>query len=198
MMDARSLVEAPRASNDLTSRSSDTVGSPASIFATRDWLECTAFASSVCVSPFALRRARRPSASFKRSSTYADSSSVRLSSAFGVPTFQPFASRRLRFSARIVILLKAFATSVDHSIRGCACLLPKYIENHNSVGIYPVHDAPANVCVANPKFVTPPADARHGPRMRHGKSFASLQAAQQITSLDSRSARHRGRFDLPV
>src|SRR3954471_19181515 len=175
-MAARSLVEAPRARRDLTSRSSDTVGSPASIFATRDWLECTAFAKSVCVSPFALRRALSPSASLKRSSMYAASSSVRLSNSFGVPTFQPFASRRLRFSARIVILLKALPTSVNHTVRRCAGFLPKHIENHNSVAIYPVHNAPTDVCIADPKFVTPSRDARHRPRMRHGKFFDLVAA----------------------
>ena len=50
------------------SRSSDTVGSPASIFAMRDWLECTAFASAawltlwrslLCLRPPAKRKLAR-------------------------------------------------------------------------------------------------------------------------------------------
>jgi alkylhydroperoxidase family enzyme len=45
MIAASSLVDAPSARIDLTSRSSDTVGSPASIFATRDWLDFIVFAS---------------------------------------------------------------------------------------------------------------------------------------------------------
>src|SRR5436305_6245604 len=40
------LRSAPAARSDLTRRSTLTVGSPASIFATRDWLEPTLFASS--------------------------------------------------------------------------------------------------------------------------------------------------------
>ena len=40
-----SRFEAPSASRDRTNRSSETVGSPASILATRDWLDCTALAN---------------------------------------------------------------------------------------------------------------------------------------------------------
>ena len=36
---ASSSRDAPNASKDLTSKSIDTLGSPASIFATRDWLD---------------------------------------------------------------------------------------------------------------------------------------------------------------
>jgi hypothetical protein len=45
--DAISLRVAPAASNPCTSRSSDTPGSPASIFATRDWLDPIRFARSI-------------------------------------------------------------------------------------------------------------------------------------------------------
>lgn len=47
MMLASSRLEAPNASSDFTMRSSDTVGSPASIFATSDWLERMVLARAV-------------------------------------------------------------------------------------------------------------------------------------------------------
>src|SRR5205809_2137989 len=50
--------EVPRISRDLTSRSRDTEGSPASIFAMRDWLDWRRLARSACVR---LRRASRAS-----------------------------------------------------------------------------------------------------------------------------------------
>lgn len=40
-----SFLDTPSASNDFNSKSIDTVGSPASIFATLDWLDAIAFAS---------------------------------------------------------------------------------------------------------------------------------------------------------
>ncbi len=63
---ASSRFEVPSASSDRTRRSSDTDGSPDSIFATRDWLDSIVFASAVWLIPLAVRRARRPSASFRR------------------------------------------------------------------------------------------------------------------------------------
>ena len=42
----------------LMSRSIVTEGSPASILATRDWLDCSRFARSVCDSPYCVRRSR--------------------------------------------------------------------------------------------------------------------------------------------
>ena len=46
MASARSISDAPRASRVLMSRSSETVGSPASILATLDWLDLTSLAGS--------------------------------------------------------------------------------------------------------------------------------------------------------
>src|SRR5277367_488261 len=66
MIVANSRLDVPSANSDLTSRSSDTVGSPASILATRDWLDLMARASPTCVTPRACRRVLRPSASFSR------------------------------------------------------------------------------------------------------------------------------------
>jgi len=54
-----SFGEAPIASRDRTSRSIETVASPVYIFATRDWLERTNFATAACESPRRARSARR-------------------------------------------------------------------------------------------------------------------------------------------
>src|SRR5438093_12884500 len=51
--------DVPRISSDLTSRSRDTEGSPASIFAMRDWLDWRRWARSACVILRRRRRARR-------------------------------------------------------------------------------------------------------------------------------------------
>ena len=72
MIRGRSRFEAARASRDLTSRSSDTVGSPDSIFATRDWLDCRVFARVVWLMPWEFRRARSPSATFSRKSWFVE------------------------------------------------------------------------------------------------------------------------------
>src|SRR5271170_7622309 len=66
MIVANSRLDVPRAKSDFTSRSSDTVGSPASILATRDWLDLMARARPSWVTPRACRRVFSPSASFSR------------------------------------------------------------------------------------------------------------------------------------
>jgi hypothetical protein len=50
MMRARSVGVSPNTNNDRISRSKETDGSPASILATRDWLDFSRFANSTCVS----------------------------------------------------------------------------------------------------------------------------------------------------
>lgn len=56
---AMSLVVAPASNSPLRMRSTVTVGSPASIFATRDWLEPIRRANASCESPSAARSERR-------------------------------------------------------------------------------------------------------------------------------------------
>ncbi len=63
MMPARSCLDVPSASSDLTSKSIETEGSPASILAIRDWLELRSLANSTCVNFFANLRFLRFSAS---------------------------------------------------------------------------------------------------------------------------------------
>lgn len=68
MIEAKSRLYVPSARSDFTSKSSDTVGSPASILATRDWLDLSDSASAVWLRPRRFRRTSSPSANFNRSS----------------------------------------------------------------------------------------------------------------------------------
>ncbi len=63
MAAAISFLVAPVASSARSSRSTETVGSLASIFATRDWLDPSRFASSAWVSPCWVRLSRSASLS---------------------------------------------------------------------------------------------------------------------------------------
>jgi hypothetical protein len=63
----------PKASRDRTRRSSDTDGSPVSIFAMRDWLDRRDLARSTCVRRQRRRQARGFSASRNFNSMYAAS-----------------------------------------------------------------------------------------------------------------------------
>src|SRR5882672_196098 len=142
MIRARSRLEAPSAMSDRISRSIDTVGSPDSIFATLDWLDCTAIAKSCCVSRFRTRRALSPSASLRRSSISAASSGDRFRNSLASPSFQPrFASLALLL-ARIVILLKTSLAVRDHVPGRGARLLGKHRPYHNRVSVRPINDSP--------------------------------------------------------
>ena len=92
---------APVAMSARTIRSSDTEGSPASIFAILDWLEPMRCARSVCERWRFLRDFLTASISdsFMSASVASCSSSPRKS--FAVPTFQPAAFRRFSLAFRI-------------------------------------------------------------------------------------------------
>lgn len=83
---------------DAADGSTETLGSPASIFATRDWLEPRRSATSVWVWPrdflFFVSRAARE----RWSSMYSTSSWVRSRKSLAEPNFQPLASSRRRSS----------------------------------------------------------------------------------------------------
>lgn len=88
----------PNARRDLISRSALTVGSAASIFATRDWLDPRTLASSIWDSFRRRRRSRSFCASDSFISTYADSAGDRPRKSAALPTLQPASSRRPRFA----------------------------------------------------------------------------------------------------
>lgn len=104
MIRVKSRRVAPRVSSDLTSRSSDTDGSPASILAIRDWLDWSRLARSHCVSSRRRRHSRNAIAARTLSSMYAASSELRRRNPRAVPTFQPRAFKRRRFCSRTEIL----------------------------------------------------------------------------------------------
>lgn len=114
----KSLLDAPRAIRERISRSMETEESPVSIFATRDWLDLNSLATSTWVSRFC----RRSSFIFLLRASFisrqAVSSAVSPRNASTVPTFQPFASRRL---------LLAFSIYILHDLRRqCMSMLTYY------------------------------------------------------------------------
>ena len=96
-----SLFVEPAIASDRIRRSSDTAGSPASIFATRDWLEPSASASAVCDKRRARRRVRSAWASATRISMITFSASLNPRNCWTVPTRQPARSSRFCLSLRM-------------------------------------------------------------------------------------------------
>src|SRR6185437_8046534 len=133
MIAASSLFDAPSARIDFTSKSRDTVGSPASIFATRDWLDFIVFANLIWVTPVACRRALSPSASLSRSSIYISSWFERPRRSLAFPSLHPFDSSFFRLLSRIVVLLKACPASIYNRLRRLAGLLREDLQNHNGI-----------------------------------------------------------------
>ena len=172
-------------------RSSDTVGSPASIFATRDWLDLIDFAISTWVTPRACRRAFSPSARRRRSSTYAASSSDRLRNSLAVPTFQPLLSSLFRWLSRTVILLKAATGYVDHLFWGRRGFLRENLKNQYCVPVNSIDDAPVAASVRNTQLIASLPYARHWPGLWHSEGISALQLAQQESRLNPR---HLGKW----
>src|SRR5437773_6248058 len=170
--------DVPRISSDLTSRSRDTEGSPASIFAMRDWLDWRRWARSACVRLRRRRRLRRPVASRALRSIYAASSSLRRRNSWAVPNFQPFASSRRRFSSRTVILLQPPEARVDDTLRRRPRLLAENLQDHNGVGLDPVDDSPVSADVPDAQLGTARPQRRHRSGVWHAKHLPFLQQAE--------------------
>lgn len=94
---ARSCFVAPSANNDLIRWSIETEGSPASIWATCDWLDFSNFANSNWFSFFLCRRLFKFSLNISLSSIYAASAGAKPKNSWASPTFQPLSSRRFFF-----------------------------------------------------------------------------------------------------
>src|SRR5438128_2422842 len=101
---ARSATLAPSTSRELTSRSIDTDGSPASILATRDWLERRRLANSTCDTARRWRRSRRLRLKASFISMSAASASDRPRNSWTDPTAHPAA---LSFSRLLFFILPA-------------------------------------------------------------------------------------------
>ena len=176
--------EAPRVNSDRISRSNDTDGSPPSILAIRDWLDWSRFASSACVRFRRRRQSRNPNASRTLSSTYAASSPLSCKNSWAVPTFHPFASSRRRLSSRTVVLPQPTDARIDDPLRRRPALLAEDLENHDRIGVGPVHDPPISFGTSDSQFMAARSDNRHRPRVGHRKRASFLQQPEQITRLN--------------
>src|ERR1051325_6665013 len=167
---AMSFFFAPAASKALIKRSRETVGSLASIFATRDWLERRRLASSLCDKPLLMRHSFKLALSASLTSTKAVSSGVRLRKSRVEPTFHPAASSFLRLSAFIIFLFARFGGFVgvqaafaicNYVLRRLSSCLAKNLKNDYSVAINPINDPPALLLIRYTQFVTRRAYTRH-------------------------------------
>ena len=96
------------------SKSMETVGSPDSILATRDWLDCTAAANIVLRQPLAF--VMRLLMSFRQLEAQLDqaaSSADRPRNSLASPTFQPRPVSLARLLARIFVFPNAFDSCID-------------------------------------------------------------------------------------
>lgn len=157
MVRARSLGRAPRANKDRTRRSTDTDESPASIFATRDWLDFRRRASSTCERLRRLRHFFRLWLSASRNSTSAASASDRFrkSLASHAPPAWPaccFSSRLPPSTQRVVLPQPTFAGGND-SLERPSCFLAEHLGNYYCVRINPIDDSPSRLGIVYSKFV---------------------------------------------
>src|SRR5437867_6129841 len=193
-----SRAEVPRTRSERTSRSIETDGSPASIFATRDWLDLSALASATWVRRRCRRRCLRPCARRSLRSIYVSSSSDSLRNSLAVPTFHPLASSRRLFSSRILIVLEPSFAGLDHSLGRCRRLLREYLQDHDRIRSYVVDDPPGRVHVVNAQLVATSANRGHRARMRHTQQLATLQSAQQVARPDPARLGEGRRLNLSV
>jgi hypothetical protein len=72
-----------------------------------------------------------------------------------VPILHPFASKRLFFSLRIVILLDSSFACVDNRSRSVPALLAENFQDHDGIGVDSIDDPPGNPRIVDPQFMTP-------------------------------------------
>ncbi len=184
--------------SDRISKSMETVGSPDSILATRDWLDCTAAARSCCVRRLRFRRAFSPSDSLRRNSINAAASADRSRNSLASPTFQPRLVSLAFLLARIVILPKTPLAGCNHILGRGARLLGKHRPNHDRISVRPVDNSPIRRTVPDAQLMASLSDSRHRPRMGHSQRLATLQSSKQHPGLDPCGhAEWRG-LDLPI
>src|SRR5213594_5041281 len=70
------------------------------------------------------------------------SSSVSPRNSRALPTFQPFASRRLLFSSCTIVLPEPLPTGIDDGLGRRLGLLAEDLQDHNGIGIHAVEDSP--------------------------------------------------------
>ena len=129
---------------------------------------------------------------------YAASSALRRRNSLVVPTFQPLASKRRRFSSRTVVLLQSTGARVNDRRWRRPGFLAENRQNHHGVGVGPVHDSPVGLCVSDAQFVTPRSHNGHRPRMGHRQRLPLLQQPEQEPRLDPSRFRKGRRPDLSM
>ena len=159
----RPLPETPSASSKRTSKSKDTELSPASIFATRDWLDLIALATSNCVIFRCNLCSRKISESLSLISIYASSSAESPRNSPALPILHPFASRRFLLLLCIVILPQSSFRPLNHRLRRRPGLFAENIQDHDSIGIDTINNAPCCIDIDDSQFMTPLANCRHRP-----------------------------------
>ena len=147
---ATSRREAPRVSIDLISKSRDTLGSPASIFATLDWLEEMAFAKAACVRRCFFRRSFSALPRISLSSITATSSSDNPRNSAAVPNRQPFVFSTLRLLCRNVIVSTSCLTGFNHVSRCSACFLLEHLQYYDGVRVDSINNSPGKIPVIEP------------------------------------------------
>src|SRR5437667_3605242 len=169
---ARSAAPAPSTSRELTSRSIETDGSPASILAMRDWLERRRLASSTCDTPCRCRRSRRLRLKDSFISMSVASASDRPRNSCTDPTAHPAAlsfSRLLFFIpslsyARqlVVVAQPAFAGLQDRPGR-LPSLFAEDLQDDDGIKIGPVYDTERGGHIVDAQFMAPRPDGWHRP-----------------------------------
>lgn len=162
--------EMPRASSERISKSSDTDGSPASIFAIRDWLDRSALAKATWVIRRCLLLARRLFARRILSSTYAASSSESPRKSSAEPIFQPLDSSRFLFSSRILIFLEPILARVDHGQRRGSRVFREHLQDHDRIRRHMVDNPPCGTLINDTQLVAARSNGRHWPGMRQRQS----------------------------
>ncbi len=182
----------PDVKSDRSRRSMDTDGSPASILATRDWLEPIRFASAAWVRFLAKRTRFSALANETRTSITAESASVRPRNSLASLTFHPVRSSRSLLSLRTapsvhrshsIVSFQSALTHVDDRLRSLPRLLARHLEDQDCIVINSKHDAPGASLIVDPQLAAPRPDLEHRSRVRHTQTLALLQHAKQKPSL---------------
>jgi hypothetical protein len=116
----------------------ETVGSPASNLATRDWLEWIILANSTWLSFSTLRRCLSDSLKANFNSMYATSSADNPRNWSTDPNFQPFRCSASRLATFIVIQPAPVPAYIDNPLWCLGRLFREYLENDDRVGVCPI------------------------------------------------------------
>ena len=163
MARANSFRVAPEAKLARTSRSRETLGSPASILATLDWLEPR---RRLAPPRLKWRRARALlNEPVKRSliSTHCGLFGVNSRNLATEPVLQPASFRRFFFAAsittptiiatpRALVILDSFLTCIDNRLWGRSILLREHFPNHYRVVVDSIDSMPCLIFVRNTQF----------------------------------------------